>query len=125
MRMLFLDGIPEGQRLPNVVRIASKEDISRLYAEHFVKLHPSPITLDCRSVRRNLFNHLLKFVEEYKAPLTMVADDPVPSPILSRFTRVKKVFTPRGGNLLGLRLFRVPHSMRDKVWQMYGMIYDR
>lgn len=120
-RILYLDGIPQ-KGLVNIHSISSREDVERLYSETF-RLQNSPeVTLDCRTLPQGSFSLLLKFVEEYPGSVIMVANDPVSSPILSRFVERKKIFTPTPGQLVGLRFRKVPNSIRAKVGTLFGIV---
>lgn len=119
-RELFLDCIPE-KRISHVVSVANREDTDRLYSEFYMLEHPPGLYLDCRSLPAHQFNNLLKFLEEYKGQIQLAAIDPVPPPVISRFTRVKKGFEPRGGSLLGLRFRNLPNSIKGKVFSLFGI----
>lgn len=119
-RELFLDCIPE-KRFPHVMSLSIKEDVDRLYSDYYVLMDPPDLYLDCRSLRPAMFNTLLKFVEEYKGKIQLAALDPVPPPIISRFTMIKKGFEPKGGSLLALKFRNVPRSIKGKVFALFGI----
>lgn len=123
-RVLYLDGIPSGEKLVNVVIVQDKEGIDSLYSGYFCLLEPPHLTLDCRQLHEHSFNTLLKFFEEYKGSLVLIARDPVPVPVLSRFTVVKKIFKPKEGILMEIRLRNLPHSIRAKVYGLFGIVQD-
>lgn len=122
MRHLYLDLVPE-ERYPRIVTVMGREDIDRVYAEFFLLENPPDLYLDCRSLRVNYFNFLLKFVEEYKGRLQLAAVDPVPPPLISRFTHVTKGFESTPGSLLELKFRDLPESIKPKVFGLFGLSY--
>lgn len=123
-RILYLDGIPQGT-FKNVRLIGEREHVEELYAEIY-RLEKGPeVTLDCRSLSTRHYGLLLKFLEEYKGKVVMFARDPVPAPILSRFTETKKIFTPTPGKLISLRFKHLPMSIKGKVATLFGLSVDR
>ena len=120
-RILYLDGIPKDVKLPSVRVMVDKTDVSVLYEEIFALLNPPDVTLDCRSLSPQLLNSMLKFLEEYRGAIIMVVMEPVAEPILSRFTDIKKNFTPRDGLLAEVRLRRLSSIMREKVMSLFGI----
>lgn len=51
----------------------------------------SDISIDARQLSSNNYTSLLKFVEEYRGHLSLVLNEPVPTPILSRSLEVYKI----------------------------------
>jgi len=121
MRTLYLDGLPEGVKFKKIIRVGGKDQIDSLYEDNFFRLRAPELTLDCRGLPTNSFNQLLKFIEEYSAPIVMLANDPVPSPILSRFSNVIKLYKPKSGSLLALRLSSLSPVLKDKVSLVLGL----
>lgn len=123
-RVLYIDGIPEGIRLPSLRTVSTREDVAELYEDVFRRQDPPDLVLDCRSLRTVTFNAMLKFLEEYRAAVTLIAMDPVPPPVVSRFAVVEKKFTPIGGSLTEIRLRQLPFSIKAKVYQLFGVAFE-
>lgn len=117
-RILYLEGIPDGKVFKNVRLLNSKESVFSLYETEFNKIAPPEITLDCRELKRSQYSTLLKFIEEYKGSINLIAKEPIPVPILSRFSDYRKYFVPKQGYLIESKIKRVPQSIKQKVMQI-------
>jgi len=120
MRILYIDGFPSGKK-KGYRYIGNKDDVSELYSELFYLKDPPELVLDCRFLQPRMMTTLLKFIEEYKGPLKMMVTDPVPEPILSRFTQVEKYPAKRGKDFLEVRLEKIPMSMRERINVLFGL----
>lgn len=101
--------------------LIGRDDIDYLYGSFYCLIDAPNLGLDCRNLSDLSFNLLLKFLEEYRGGVTMLANDPVPAPILSRFSNIQKFFTPRESSIMELRLHSVPNSIREKVGALCGV----
>lgn len=119
-RVLYLDGLPPGKKI-NYRYLGNREAINEIYSELFLLQHPPPITLDCRFLQPRMLTMILKFVEEYKADIFLLAFDPVPEPILSRFSEVIKTPMKRGKDFVEVKLKNVPPSMKERVNVLFGL----
>lgn len=121
MRRIYIDRPVENTPLKGVFSLSSKEEIQNLYGEKLSRMDAPPLVMDCRELNEREFTMLLKFIEEYRGDITIIARDPVPQPILSRFTEIFKNPEVVGGSLLNKRLSRTPFSLRDRVEKMFGI----
>lgn len=120
-RTLLIDGIPQGWSLVNPVIVQDRETIEEIYADYYALSEPPALTLDCRSLRTGMFNMLLKFMEEFKGTLTVIANEPIPEPVMSRFSMVHKSYQPREGLLLEMKLREMSPIMREKINALFGL----
>lgn len=120
-RVLFLDGVPKGEEFRAPRFVQNREQIEALYEEVYSRQDPPDLCLDCRELRPVVFSMLLKFFEEYRGGLKVLALDPVPSPVLSRFVTVKKEVMVRDGSLVEVRLRGLSSLMREKIGGLFGL----
>lgn len=89
-RTLILDSVEV--QLDEPVIISSSDELNELTSNNLFLESPPDLTLDIRSLPVMYVNSLLKFIEEYKGNLTIIAEDkPINKAILSRFIEVIKV----------------------------------
>ena len=88
-RILFLDEIR--QRLEDPIIVESTDILNDIIERNMDLEDPPDLTLDIRNLSRNALTSLLKFIEEYKSTIIVIANDsPISKPILSRFSEVIK-----------------------------------
>ena len=102
------------------VMVVRSADVAQLYERYFVRSFPPPLFLDCRQANTWQYGQLLKFFEEFKGSLTVLAMDPVPPAVISRFVQVKKVVKEPEGDWGMFRLRNTPPSIRNKVYDLFG-----
>lgn len=121
-RTLYIDKQPD-EYWGKYHVLRDKDDIAELYDRYLHLKNGGDITLDCRQLKPILFHNLLKFVEEYKGRIMMVAYDPVLNTVSSRFTEIQKGFNPpEGGSLMEIKLRgRVPNSLKERVNELFGI----
>jgi hypothetical protein len=122
-RVLYLDSLPEKRFSGKFFSIVNQDDIDRLYGGFFSLKEPPFLCLDCRNLSLRGYSRLLKFVEEYRGDLIMIATDPVPPPILSRFTEVVKKFVPQKSSFLELKLRNLPEGLKRRMYGLFGIVY--
>lgn len=121
-RALYIDCVPE--KSENIVTVESANDARGVIERFSELLVPPALVLDCRTLPRRSFNVLLKFIEEYESPITLIARDPVPGTILSRFTEIKKSFDVEAyqfRSVVELHLKFVRGKMKDRLNSLFGI----
>jgi len=117
-RLLLLDGT-QGKQLENVQVIHDIKDIRRLYELYYYLEAPVNLTLDTRGVSSNHLNYLLKFLEEYEGGIALVANDPPPPPILSRFAfKEKEVNIDTELDFREVYFGRISKKLKEKVKEL-------
>lgn len=88
-RELVLDNVLE--RFPDVIVLEDTEQIQNLFLDYFHLENLPELVLNIKKLPTVHLSSLLKFVEEYEGDIILIAkDDPIPTPILSRFSIIKK-----------------------------------
>ena len=121
-RTLYL-GIPRGIDA-NAFTVLSDKATLVAYCERWSGSDVS-LRMDCRGMADpSLYQYILRFIEGYEGSIELIAREPVPETILSRFTVVKKVFTPPESGSIWLKVLgEIPTHLRDKVSTLYGFEY--
>lgn len=120
MRTLHLDEAPQGLT-GRLIILSTKEDIDELYQTVFLLKEPPAISLDLRTLNSRFIGSLLKFVEEYRGSLSVLARDPVPAPLQSRFTVIKKRFEPSPSEFMEVKLRNLPSGLRTRAYNLFNI----
>lgn len=83
-----------------------------------------PVYLDIQGCSSKVFGILLSFLDEFKESVDMIADDPVPLTILSRFRvlQISTVFPEEFYVLESLRWKFQPVSIRTRMNNLYNNV---
>ena len=121
-RTLYL-GIPRGVDANTFTALSDKATLIA-YCERWSGSDVA-LRMDCRGVAdSSLYQYILRFIEGYEGSIELIAREPVPETILSRFTVVRKVFTPPESGSIWLKVLgEIPAHLRDKVGTLYGFEY--
>ena len=122
MRTLYL-GIPRGVDA-NTFTVLSDKATLVAYCDRWSGSDIA-LRMDCRGIADpSLYQYILRFIEGYEGSIELIAREPVPETILSRFTEVKKAFTPPEKGSIWLKVLgEIPPYMRDKIGSLYGFEY--
>lgn len=120
-RVLYLDGVPKGEEFRAPRFLENRDQVNDLYEEVYSRQDPPDLCLDCRALRPSIFTMLLKFFEEYRGGLRVLATDPVPVAVLSRFVVVKKEVMVTEGSLVEVRLRGLSPQMKEKIGGLFGL----
>ena len=117
-RDLYIDTVPD--RSNSIVKIDTVQDIRNLFNDYCQS--DREITLDCRSLRKNEFNSLLKFIEEYSGDIVMIVIEPVQDTLISRFVNIHKSFSlGKKRDIREFRLETVGGKLRQRVLGILGI----
>jgi hypothetical protein len=119
-RILYLDSFGK-EAIPNLQFIPDITAIRALYERYFYLENPEDLALDCRGLSVKALSVLLKFIEEYPASITLVASDPVPKPVLSRFIEIKKYPLIKESDLRFSYISRCSRSLQPKLCELFGI----
>ena len=119
-RVLYLDGFGDN-RLENLQLLSSKEDVLNLYDRYFKLEDPIDLCLDARSLTVRGLSSLLKFIEEYQGSITLVASEPVPAPVLSRFIEIQKFPVIKESHFLELFITKTPVNQQNRLRQLFDL----
>ena len=123
-RIIYIDFIPKGLVENQIIQVLNSKEVSNLYERYFnLTAHPD-LVLNSRRCYLFIYNQLLKFLEDYKGGVTLLATDPVPLPVLSRFIEVKKDFTHNKSHFFNVRLRAASPALRPKLEQLFGINYE-
>lgn len=122
VRTLYL-GIPRGIDA-NTFTVLSDKATLVAYCDRWSG-SDTALRMDCRGIADpSLYQYILRFIEGYEGSIELIAREPVPETILSRFTVIKKAFTPPEKGSIWLKVLgEIPPYMRDKVGSLYGFEY--
>ena len=118
-RVLYLDGVPPETRLQNPIVVSRVKELDEIYMLMF-RRQPVPVTLDIRSLQKRHSGRLLKFIEEYRGDIVLIANDPVYPAILSRFNEHVKTTRLQKTTFLELKLQNCRGHLSEKVKQLLG-----
>ena len=120
-RVLHIDGVPAGLPIGEAITITKTWEINTLFERYFFLAEHPNLLLDCRFLFPSMYNQLLKFLEEYKGGITLLAVDPVPEPVLSRFIEIHKQFSPPMDSFISVRLRATSPALKPKLETLFGV----
>lgn len=122
-RRMFIDKtFPLGGE---VIRLATREDVSKLMEDYFLLKHPPVVNLNVWGMRGAGYNFLLKFLEEYRGGVNLLIREAVPGVILSRFIEVEKEVNVEEGSFMDVVVLSSSRESQREKLKILFRIKDR